>query len=111
MGLGREGAAAEAPFDPRTSSWRPYELAEGETVAGVVLRLPVAGTFNGSRLFLRTDHGTLAIRATAKSGHTALANLLERLHIRPGDEVAVAFTGWGTTAAGYDFRSYEVTRR
>jgi hypothetical protein len=110
MGASEKGAAAAAPFDPRTSSWRPYELAESETVAGVVLRLPAAAAFNGSRLFLRTEHGTLAIRATAKSGHTALANQLERLQVRPGDEIAVAFTGWGTTAAGYSYRNYEVTR-
>jgi hypothetical protein len=69
MGLGKEGAASAALFDPHLSSWRPYELAEGETVAGAVLRLPAAGTFNGSRLFVRTEHGTLAVRATAKSGH------------------------------------------
>lgn len=53
----------------------------------------------------------MAIRATAKSGHTVLANLLERLHIRPGDQVAVAFTGWGTTADGFNYRNYEVVRR
>jgi DNA/RNA endonuclease YhcR with UshA esterase domain len=111
MGLGKEGAASAALFDPHLSSWRPYELAEGETVAGVVLRLPAAGTFNGSRLFVRTEHGTLAVRATAKSGHTALGNLLERPHVRPGDRVAVTFTGWGTTAAVYSYRNYEVTRR
>jgi hypothetical protein len=44
-------------------------------------------------------------------GTQALANLLERPHVRPGDRVAVTFTGWGTTAAVYSYRNYEVTRR
>lgn len=98
-----------SPFDPHRGSWRVHELSEGQTLAGTVARLPEAGAFNGSRLFLRTSEGeVLAVRATAKSGHTMLENQLSRLSVTVGDEIAVTFAGWGTTEAGYNIRNYQV---
>jgi hypothetical protein len=89
-----------------------YELAEGETLAGTVLRLPQAGAFNGSRLFVRKPGGeVLAIRATAKAGHTVLENQLKRHGVEPGHEVSITLEGWGTTTEGYNMRLYELRRR
>ncbi len=109
---GNEGAAPAAPFDPFTESWRLYELAEGESVAGEVVRLPERGAFNGSRLFLRrSDTGeVLAIRATAKVGHTVLEKKLVKMDIQVGDHVRVAFQGWAETGDGFPYRHEEVNR-
>jgi hypothetical protein len=107
-----DGGASAPPFDVYLSSWRRIELNEGEAVAGEVVRLPEAGSFNGSRLFLKTQSGdVLALKATAKQGHTVLENRLKKLNIQVGDTIRVTFEGWGqTTDGGFPYRHEEVTK-
>jgi hypothetical protein len=65
---------------PPPARWR--ELVDGETLSGRVLRLPAPGAYAGNRLFLRTATEVIAVRATAKRGHSVLERLLidERVH-------------------------------
>jgi hypothetical protein len=107
----RRGGASAPPFDPYLSSWRRYELNEGETVAGEVVRLPEPGAYNGSRLFLRSEDGAVvAIRGTAKAGHTVLENQLAKLNVTVGDRIRVVFQGWGETDDGFPYRAEVVNR-
>jgi hypothetical protein len=76
-----------------------------------VVRLPEPGAYNGSRLFLRTENGVVAVRATAKTGHTVLENRLAKLNVTVGDRVRVTFEGWGETSdGGFPYRREEVTK-
>jgi hypothetical protein len=80
--------------------WRHHDLAEGERVRGKVLRIPTPFAFMGTRLFLETADGVLALPATAKRGHTLLDRAIQTKDIQPGDHVEVEFYGWSETQNG-----------
>ncbi len=93
--------------DLRLIHWRAHELVEGESISGVVLRLPTPGAFNGRRVFIATPEDVVGLHATAKTGHTVLERELE--HVRPGDRVTITNHGWRDTADGErSYRDYMV---
>jgi hypothetical protein len=96
-------------FDVRnTSTWREYDLPEGEVIEGTVLRLPERGGFAGKRLFIQ-DNVVLAIKATRKCGHTDLERQLKKFRVVPGDVVQISYF-CGETPAGYRTRDYKVVK-
>jgi hypothetical protein len=87
--------------------WRAHELAEGEWLEGVVVRKPTPGAFNGTRLFLDTDGGVLAIPATASRGHTVLER--ELAAVKVGDRIRITYRGYRVTRDGErTYRDYRV---
>ncbi len=93
------------------SDWRHHTLESGESVSGEVLRLPVAGAFEGNRLFLQTQDGVIAIQATASRGHTLLERALSAKGIEVGDQIQVEFSGWAETQDGERRYRFEEVRR
>ena len=81
-----------------------HEMVEGERVEGVVLRLPAPGVPSGTRLFLETATGPIAIAATAKKGATVLERRLRDEAVGVGDTITVSYFGMRRTADGE--RSY-----
>lgn len=111
-----QGNAAVSPRGPwlgesdlRQIPWVARELDEGETITGVVLRLPTRGAFNGSRVFIAMPDEVLGIPATSKVGHTLLERELR--HIEPGDKVSITYFGKRFTSDGLRaYRHYELRR-
>jgi hypothetical protein len=95
---------------PSPDTWAAYELSEGERVTGCVERMPTAGAFNGTRLFLRlTDGRVIAIPATASKGHTVLARRLQELCVSADDRITITYFGKRQTVNGdREYRCYEV---
>jgi hypothetical protein len=93
------------------SDWRAHELEVGETVRGEVLRLPTPAGYHGTRLFLDTEDGTLALPATASRGHTLLERALAAKRIAVGDYVEISFVGWAETHDGERRYRFEEIRR
>lgn|GEM_PF-6842757 len=95
--------------DLRQIPWRAHDLAEGESISGVVLRKPTARAFNGSRVFIGTPDEVIGMHATAKTGHTVLERELQ--DIDPGDQVTITFFGKRQTWDGErEYRFYKVVR-
>lgn len=91
---------------------RQHELIEGESVAGIVLRLPAWNAVSGTRLFLTTGRETVSIPATASKGHTVLAKLLSEEHVAVGDHVTIGYLGKRRTADGErEYRDYRLEVR
>jgi hypothetical protein len=85
------------------------ELAEGERLTGVVLRLPEAGAVDGNRLTLNTADGVASIPATGRRGWTVLERELSR--VRVGDTITVHFVGWREKHDGVRYRLVHVRVR
>jgi len=80
---------------------RLVNLAEGEVVEGLVVRLPGRGIHSGTRLFLQTEAGeTICLPATARVGWAVLERALLRERVALGDRIAVRFREWRQTADG-----------
>ncbi len=86
------------------SAYRPVafepgriELAEGESVTGVVLRLPAPGAKRGTRLLLDAGGGHVELFASASRGHAVLAGELERQRVAVGDTIRIRSYGWRET--------------
>lgn len=95
--------------DLRKIPWSAHDLAEGESITGVVLRKPTPTAFNGSRLFLGTSDEVIGIHATAKSGHTVLERELQ--DIEHGDRVTITYHGKRLTGDGErEYRFYKLER-
>lgn len=91
--------------------WRKVELTEGDEVSGTVVRLPEPGTYAGNRLFVDTEDGIVAFRATEKTGHSVLANEPERQNVGVGDRVHILLRGWKATQDGdRTYRRYQVRK-
>jgi hypothetical protein len=83
------------------------ELAAGDEVAGRVVRLAQPGVAAGSRLFLKTAAGLVAVPATAKKGHCVLERLLADHRVCVGDHVTVGYRGKRSTVDGLrEYRDY-----
>jgi hypothetical protein len=73
----------------------------------MVQRLPTPRARLGTRLFIGTPGGVLAIPATAKRGHTVLERELKTVKV--GDHIAVTFHGFRVTRDGErTYRDYEL---
>jgi hypothetical protein len=84
---------------PHVHDARWIDLGEGQSIEGVVRRLPAPGIHSGTRLFLRTDDGeVLSIAVAAKRGWSVLEWALKRERVRVGDRITVEFLGWRQTA-------------
>lgn len=90
----RPGVGAYRPVAPQPS-WR--ELAEGESVAGVVLRLPAPGAKWGTRVLLDVDGRHVELYASVSRGHAVLARDLDRQHVAVGDTIRIRSYGWRET--------------
>jgi hypothetical protein len=102
-----------ATLDMLVRQAEPYELAEGETAHGEVLRLPRPGGFAGNSLVLGTrngsDRGIRVLPASAKKGHTVLANELGDQGVKVGEWVEITYLGRRTTRDGQrSYRDYDV---
>ena len=88
---------------------RKYKLIEGETVSGTIVRLPMPGVANGSRLFIQTTTGQpaeyVAIPAAGRVGWSVLARRLSGA--KPGDRISVTFKGWRVTRDGRRYRDID----
>lgn len=84
--------------------WTPVA---GESIRGLVVRLPQPDTGYGRSLILAAGGILRRLDAGAKTGHAVLARELERQHVRPGDAVKITYQGWRTTQDGADrYRLY-----
>jgi hypothetical protein len=80
---------------------RLVNLAEGQVIEGVVIRLPGPGIHSGTRLFVRTDSGdVICLPATARAGWAVLERALIREGVAQGDRIAVRFRAWRETKDG-----------
>jgi hypothetical protein len=80
---------------------RPVNLAEGQVLEGIVLRLPGRGIHSGTRIFLRTDAGEeVCLPATGRAGWAVLERTLLAEKVAIGDRIAIRFRGWRETADG-----------
>jgi hypothetical protein len=83
---------------PHVRNARWIDLNEGQTIEGMVLRMPARGAPSGTRLFLRLDDGqVVSIAAVARRGWSVLERALKREHVRLGDRILVDFRGWRQT--------------
>jgi hypothetical protein len=88
--------------------WTP---AEGDSIEGLVLRLPQPGLHNGRRLILQSNGEERLVDASARHGHAVLADKLERLGVRVGDHVRITYVGWRVTRDGARrYRLYTLAR-
>jgi hypothetical protein len=91
------------------AGWSVRELEDGETIVGIVVFVPRSGAFQGNRLFLKTDGGTVGFDATSRRGHTVLERELERQTVKPGDRVRITRHGFRVTQDGeHTYRDYSV---
>lgn len=100
-------------FKPLDEPWHAYELADGETITGTVVRLPTRAADNATRLFLRLpDRRVIGIPASARKGHTLLERQLEDLEVIVGDTLTIVYAGKRRTADGErEYRLYDVRMR
>ena len=88
-------------------SYRQVELMEGETIVGVIERLPKENALGGNSLYLNTGAERISIHATAKRGHTVLERRLDELGVKVGDRISIHYTGKRSTANGErEYRHY-----
>ena len=89
----RGARTTSCPPDALAKSALKRDLLEGEHLAGVVRKVPVAGEFHGNRLIIETDNGTVvSLPATAKKGWTVLERELD--DVKVGDRIDVHFVCW-----------------
>lgn len=106
--LSHRAERAERRFDPRHDAWTFHELAEGERLAGVIVRLPDPGAFHGSKLFVRREDGVIAVYATAKRGRTILEFRLRELQV--GDRITLVYHGKRRTLDDQrEYRAYSLS--
>jgi hypothetical protein len=91
---------SEADLKARPRCWRPFELKPGDEITGGVLRMPVRGAFNGSKIFLDTGAEIVALAATEKVGHKVLERELGRKQVRVGQRVTIRHGGFRKTNDG-----------
>jgi hypothetical protein len=96
-----------------TNSTRPnrrdYTLAPGESITGIVRKLPAPGTYEGNRLWIDLGNDILSLAATGKRGHAVLANQLEARRVRHGDRITITYHGLRESASsGHMYRHYAV---
>jgi hypothetical protein len=91
----------------RDARW--IDLAEGQCVEGVIVRLPAPGVPYGTRLFIRRDDGqVVSLAAAARRGWSVFENALKGVLV--GDRIYVKFDGWRQTADGERrYRNIRVT--
>lgn len=81
-----------------TEHWEPSW--PGDEVTGTVIRMPEAGVHHGRKLILQGEGVAVLVNASARAGHTLLANELERQAVGEGDQVSIRFDGWQANADG-----------
>ncbi len=88
---------------------RYHELAEGESIAGVVVKLPRRDEYQGNRLWIDRGDETISIAATSRRGHTVLERELIRQRVRVGHRIRVRYLGMVQTYnGGRSYRDYEL---
>lgn len=90
---------------------RLLDLRPGESLRGILLRLPQRGIPHGTRLFILTEgDGPVALLATKKAGWLCFERALVREDPQPGDLIEVRFRGWRSTLDGLRrYRDVDVT--
>ena len=88
---------------------RDYTLAPGESITGIVRKLPAPGTYEGNRLWIDLGDDILSLSATGKRGHVVLANQLEARRVRHGDRITITYHGLReSSSSGHMYRHYVV---
>ena len=95
--------------DVHITPWREHELDVNETLVARLLRKPTPDTFCGDLVFVGTPDEVIALKATAKTGHTLLERELKKVEI--GDMIEITLRGMKTIRNGdRQYRHCEVNR-